>query len=38
MIISQDLDLFMNWSPVVDMEVLKKITSFMDESCKGHMT
>ena len=35
---AEDLHLLMNGSPVVDMEVLKKRTSFMDESCKGHMT
>ena len=31
---AEDLHLLMNGSPVVDVEVLKKITSFMDESCE----
>ena len=35
---AEDLHLLMNGSPVVDVEVLKKITSFMDESCECHMT
>ena len=34
----EDLHLLMNRSPVVDVEVLKKITSFMDESCEFHLT
>ena len=38
MIISQQRTCTMNGSPVVDMKVLKKRKSFMDESCKGHMT
>ena len=35
---AEDLHLLMNGSPVVDVEVLKKITSFMDESRECHMT
>ena len=35
---AEDLHLLMNRSPVVDGEVLKKITTFMDESCECHMT
>ena len=35
---AEDLHLLMNGSSVVDVEVLKKITSFMDESHEGHMT
>ena len=35
---AEDLHLLMNGSPVVDVEVLKKITSFMDESREYHMT
>ena len=34
---AEDLHLLMNGSPVVDVEVLKKITSFMDESREVHM-
>ena len=35
---AEDLHLLMNGSPVVDVEVLKKIASFMDESRECHMT
>lgn len=35
---AEDLHLLMNGSPVVDVEILKKITSFMDESRECHMT
>ena len=35
---AEDLHLLMNGSSVVDVEVLKKVTSFMDESHEGHMT
>ena len=35
---AEDLHLLMNGSPVIDVEVLKKITSFMDESRECHMT
>ena len=31
---AEGLHLLMNGSPVVNVEVLKKITSFMDESCE----
>ena len=34
---AEDLHLLMNGSPVVDVEVLKKITSFMDESREAHV-
>ena len=34
----EDLHLLMNGSPVVDVEVLKKIMSFMDKSRECHMT
>ena len=34
----EDLHLLMNRSPVVDVEVLKKIMSFMDKSRECHMT
>ena len=35
---AEDLNLLMNGSPVVDVDVLKKITSFTDESRECHMT
>ena len=35
---AEDLHLLMNGSPVVDVEILKKITSFMDESRECLMT
>ena len=35
---SEDLHQLMNGSPVVDVEMLKKTLSFMDESHKGHVT
>ena len=34
---AEDLNLLMNGSPVVDVDVLKKITSFTDESRECHM-
>ena len=35
---AEDVHLLMNGSPFVDIEVLKKITSFTDESRECHMT
>ena len=34
----EDLHLLMNGSPVVDVEALKKVKSFVDESRECHMT
>ena len=34
---AMDIHLLMNGSPVVDVEVLKKITSFTDEYLEVHM-